>query len=148
MGAGNHAIYQQYGKDYGGEHTGHNGQKYNYSSMPNFKECCQPINAKLVPGQKVKFHGKNRKFKGAWGVVLDLPKEQGRSRHPVKLSIYDKKNSEHKDVVVWCTKNQLSLPLVYNDSWDAKVNNTRFKRELRKKKQIKRARQQAKLWAK
>jgi hypothetical protein len=130
MGAG---AIDRWGKCYNGQHTGSNLYKYNYDAMPGALKS-KPKNKDLTEGRKVKFVGKNKKFKNTYGVVQKMDKKYGRSLFPVNLERYDKKTSTIKTYTVYCNKSQLRLPLDYKDPMDAKVNELKYKRMIRQRK--------------
>ena len=135
------------GKNFDGRHTGSNLYKYNMRGMPNYTACVNPTNAALVEGTRVKYVGKGRYIRSATGYIMKNDNKYGRSRHKVKLSVYNKKTSEHKTIIVYCQKTQLVTQYIYKDKHDIRVNELIYKRELRKRKKMKFKKQQQKLRA-
>jgi hypothetical protein len=102
------------GKDYGGGHTGLGLYKYNWSGVSGYADS-YPKNADLVEGQTVTFIGKNKKFRNCKGVVGKRDNKYGRSKFPVVLEVFYKKNAGFKYETVYCSKGQLQMPIVLND---------------------------------
>jgi hypothetical protein len=124
------------GKDFGGGHTGMGWFKYNWGGVSGYSNS-YPINADLVEGLKVRYIGKNKKFRDCKGVVQKMDKKYGRSQFPVTFEVYLKKKSQFKYVKVYCTKDQLQMPIVLNDKYSERnaLFNAKKATRLRKKKQ-------------
>jgi len=124
------------GKDFGGGHTGMGWFKYNWQGVSGYSNS-YPKNADLVEGQVVTFIGKNKALRNCNGVVQKSDKKYGRSRVRVTFEVYNKKKSQFKYVAVYCTKDQLQMPIVLNDKHGERnaLFNAKKETRLRKKKQ-------------
>ena len=124
------------GKDFGGGHTGMGWFKYNWQGVSGYSNS-YPTNADLVEGQKVTYIGKNKALRNCRGVVHKSDKKYGRSQFRVTFEVYIKKKSQFKYVAVYCTKDQLQMPIVLNDKHGERnaLFNAKKATRLRKKKQ-------------
>ena len=124
------------GKDFGGGHTGMGWFKYNWQGVSGYSNS-YPKNADLGEGQVVTFIGKNKALRNCNGVVQKSDKKYGRSRVRVTFEVYNKKKSQFKYVAVYCTKDQLQMPIVLNDKHGERnaLFNAKKATRLRKKKQ-------------
>jgi len=133
MGAGQ---IDQYGKNYQGLHTGNGWYKYNMHAVANYKESF-PTNKQLVEGLEVYYIGQNKLLRNVKGVIIKKTKKVGRSWHPIKFEIFDKHTSKYKNIIVYCTKEQLQMPIILKSKSDKRTNNLRYKEQIRKRKKEK-----------